>query len=138
MLVLLFEVLPKWNLLPLTSGPTLCNFVERLLSWITFNNMRFTMEGVRIFLESSSISGLNHISTTKKCARAFWIVVVLAAIIMSCLLIYESFESWSKSPVRTTIQTLEMREIKFPKVTVCPPRNTFTDLNYDLMLGKNL
>ena len=96
------------------------------------------MEGVRAFLESSSISGLNHISTTKKCARAFWIVVVLAAIIMSGLLIFESFESWSKSPVRTTIETLEMREIKFPKVTVCPPRNTFTDLNYEFMLGRNL
>ena len=52
------------------------------------------MEGVRAFLESSSISGLNHISTTKKCARAFWIVVVLAAIIMSGLLIFESFESY--------------------------------------------
>ena len=96
------------------------------------------MEGVRAFLESSSISGLNHISTTKKCARAFWIVVVLAAIIMSGLLIFESFESWSKSPVRTTIETLEMREIRFPKVTVCPPRNTFTDLNYEFMLGRNL
>ena len=96
------------------------------------------MEGVRAFLESSSISGLNHISTTKKCARTFWIVVVLAAIIMSGLLIFESFESWSKSPVRTTIETLEMREIKFPKVTVCPPRNTFTDLNYEFMLGRNL
>ena len=96
------------------------------------------MEGVRAFLESSSISGLNHISTTKKCARAFWIVVVLVAIIMSGLLIFESFESWSKSPVRTTIETLEMRDIKFPKLTVCPPRNTFTDLNYEFMLGRNL
>ena len=25
----------------------------------------------------------------------------------------------------------------FPKVTVCPPRNTFTDLNYDLQMVEN-
>lgn len=94
------------------------------------------MESVRAFLESSSISGLNHISTTKKYARVFWIIVVLIAFILSGVLISESFESWSTSPVRTTIETLDMKEIKFPKVTVCPPRNTFTDLNYDFMLGR--
>ena len=25
----------------------------------------------------------------------------------------------------------------FPKVTVCPPKNTYTDLNYDLVMTKN-
>ena len=30
-----------------------------------------------------------------------------------------------------------MKEIKFPKLTVCPPKDTFTDLNYDLMLAEN-
>ena len=34
------------------------------------------MEGVRAFLESSTIHGLTYISTTKKCARLFWILVV--------------------------------------------------------------
>lgn len=95
------------------------------------------MEGVRTFLESSSISGLNHISTTKKCARGFWVLVVITAFILSGVLISESFDSWSNSPVRTTIETLDMREIKFPKLTVCPPKNTFTDLNYDFMLGRS-
>ena len=93
------------------------------------------MESVRTFLESSSISGLNHISTTKKYARVFWVLVVLTAFILAGVLILESFKTWSTSPVRTTIETLDMREIKFPKVTVCPPRNTLTDLNYDFMLG---
>ena len=27
--------------------------------------------------------------------------------------------------------------IKFPNVTVCPPKDTFTDLNYDQMLAEN-
>ena len=26
----------------------------------------------------------------------------------------------------------------FPKVTVCPPKNTYTDLNYDLIMTKNM
>ena len=31
-----------------------------------------------------------------------------------------------------------MVEITFPKVTICPPKNTFTYLNYDLMKSKNV
>ena len=30
--------------------------------------------------------------------------------------------------------TLPITETKFPKVTVCPPKNTFTNLNYDLKM----
>ena len=37
----------------------------------------------------------------------------------------------------TTIETLPISELKFPKVTVCPPKNTFTDLNYDLAMTEN-
>ena len=36
------------------------------------------------------------------------------------------------------IDTSPMVEIKFPKVTVCPPKNTYTDLNYDLMMTENM
>ena len=28
--------------------------------------------------------------------------------------------------------------MKFPKVAVCPPKETFTDLNYDLLLAQNI
>ena len=96
------------------------------------------MEGVRTFLESSTIHGLTYISTTRKYARLFWIIVVTAGFVGASFLIKESFESWSVSPVKTTIETLAISEITFPKVTVCPPKNTFTDLNYDLMLARNM
>jgi len=33
---------------------------------------------------------------------------------------------------------MPMKEIKFPTLTVCPPKNTFTDLNYDLMLAEEV
>ncbi len=54
------------------------------------------------------------------------------------MLIKESFDSWSESPVKTTIETLPIAEIKLPKVTVCPPKDTFTDLNYDLVMTDNI
>ena len=96
------------------------------------------MEGVSIFLETSTIHGLTYISTTRKYARVFWILVVMTGFVGACLLIKESFDSWSESPVKTTIETLPISEIRFPKVTVCPPKNTFTDLNYDLMITENI
>ena len=95
------------------------------------------MEGVRAFLESSSIHGLTYISTTRKYVRILWIIIVLVGFIGASLLIKESFDNWSESPIKTTTETLPISEIRFPKVTVCPPKNTFTDLNYDLMITEN-
>ena len=96
------------------------------------------MEGINTFLESSTIHGLNYISTTRKYVRLLWIFVIITGFSVASLLIKESFDSWSESPVKTAIETLPIAEITFPKVTVCPPKNTFTDLNYDLMLTENI
>ena len=96
------------------------------------------MDGVRNFLESSSIHGLSYISTTRKLTRLFWSLVVLTGFTVAFLIIQESFGSWSESPIKTTIETLPISDIKFPKVTVCPPKNTYTDLNYDLMMTENM
>ena len=96
------------------------------------------MVGVRTFLEASTIHGLNYISTTKKYARLFWILVVVAGFFTAILMINTSFEQWSANPIKTTLETRPISEIKFPKVTVCPPKNTFTDLNYDLMVAENM
>ena len=96
------------------------------------------MDSFTEFLETASISGLNHISSTRKWARLFWITIVIVGFVMSSLLIWESFESWADNPVRTTTRTVPMKEMKFPKLTVCPPKNTFTDINYDLMLAETV
>ena len=53
-------------------------------------------------------------------------------------MIYESFQAWEESPVSTNIETLPITEITFPKVTVCPPKGTYTDLNYDLMITEKM
>ncbi len=95
------------------------------------------MKSISTFLESSTIHGLNYISTTRKYARVFWILVVFSGFTGAGYLIQTSFQSWADSPIKTTIETLPIDEIKFPKVTVCPPKNTYTDLNDDLMLAEN-
>ena len=96
------------------------------------------MEGVKAFLDSSTIHGLNYISTTKQCGRLFWILTVIGGFSTAAYIIHQSFYSWIESPVTTTIETLSISEIKLPKVTVCPPKNTYTDLNYDLMMAESV
>ena len=95
------------------------------------------MEGFRTFLESTTIHGLSYISTSHKFARFFWLLVVVLGFTGCGLLINKSFKSWDESPVKTRIETLPISEIKLPNLTVCPPRTTFTDLNYDLSLLEN-
>ena len=96
------------------------------------------MESVRIFLESSTIHGLFYISKTRKIEKLFWFLVVVAGFSTASFLIYESFLSWEETPVKTNIETLPITELRLPKVTVCPPKNTFTDLNYDLLMAENI
>ena len=96
------------------------------------------MENIRNFLESSTIHGLNYISTTRKYVRLFWIIVVIAGFTGAGIMIYTSFQDWDESPVTTTIETCPINEITFPKVTVCPPKNTFTDLNQNLLMTQNM
>ena len=84
------------------------------------------MEVVKSFFESSTIHGLAYIATRKKYVRLFWILVVMAGFSEAGFLIYTSFRAWDESPVKTTIETLPITEITFPKVTVCPPKNTYT------------
>ena len=70
--------------------------------------------------------------------RLLWIFIVLAGFTTSVVIIYHSFKAWEESPVTTTIETLPITEITLPNVTVCPPKNTFTNLNYDLMMLENM
>ena len=90
------------------------------------------------FLEVSTIHGLYHVSSSSKFVRTFWILVVLFGFLGASFLIFNSFQSWRESPVKTTIKTMAIQNLKFPNVTVCPPKNTYTNLNYDLLMTENL
>ena len=96
------------------------------------------MEEARTFLESSTIHGISYIPKTRKYVRLFWIFTVIFGFLSASYLIYRSFQSWEKSPIKTTAETLPISELKFPKIIVCPPENTFTDMNYDIMYIDNM
>ena len=92
---------------------------------------------VKDFLETSTIHGLGYIVSTKKLSRFFWVCVVIAGFTIAGILIQESVESWTKNKISTTIEKFPISDVTFPKVTVCPPKNTFTNLNYDLVATKH-
>ena len=96
------------------------------------------MEGFRTFLESSTIHGLGYISTSRRLLKLFWILVVIAGFTGAGIMIYQSFDNWGDNPITTTIETHAIKDAKLPKVTVCPPKDTFTNLNFDLMMSKNM
>ena len=85
------------------------------------------------FLSNSTIHGLVHIPAARRLSRLFWVFVVVAGLVGSAYLILKSFRGWQESPISTSVEVLPITEITFPNVTVCPPRKTFTALNYDLM-----
>ena len=89
-------------------------------------------------MQVSSIHGFGHIVATRRYSRLFWILVVIFGFSVASYLINLSFSDWSESPISTTIETLPISKLKFPKVLVCPPKNTRTNLNYDLILSENL
>jgi len=96
------------------------------------------MENFREFLESSTIHGLSYVSTTRRFVKISWILVVTLGFTFAGYLIFQSFDTWAESPVKTTIETLPITEITFPKVTVCPPKNTYTNLNFDILMTENM
>ena len=113
------------------SGHTIAEFPQFTLE-LSF------MESMKNFLESSSIHGLTHISSSRKYARLFWITIVISGFTGAGIIIYQSFHAWHEDPVKTTEDTIPINEIPFPKVTVCPPKHTYTDLNFDLLNTENM
>ena len=94
-------------------------------------------ESVEEVLESSSIHGLVYWSTTKRLTKLFWILVVITGFSGAGFLIQQSFQSWQDGAIKTTIETLPISEVRFPNLIVCPPKNTYTNLNYDLQEAEN-
>ena len=91
------------------------------------------MEHIKSFLDTSTIHGLSWISSSRKWQRLFWTLVVLGGFTGAAYLIHESFYNWKQNPISTTVETLPISQITFPNVTICPPTNSYLNLNYDLM-----
>ena len=96
------------------------------------------MDGVKEFLQSSTIHGLVYIASSRRNVRLFWLCVVTAGFIGAGLMIRQSFSEWASRPVSTTIETLPISGIPFPNISVCPPRSSFTTLIPDLIRARNI
>ena len=96
------------------------------------------MKTFKEFLESSTIHGLVYISISRSFVRIFWIFVVFIGFTGAVYLINQSFSSWANSPVATTIATKPITDLELPNVIVCPPRNSFTSLNPDLVRARGV
>ena len=97
------------------------------------------MDGVREFLDSSTIHGLAHISSSKAVlVKGVWVVIVALGFFVSAMLIQQSFIEWNESPIGTSVETFPIKEVVFPKITVCPPKGSHTALNYFLAKSENL
>ena len=96
------------------------------------------MEGIKQLFESSTIHGLYHISSATRLAKVFWLIIVFGGFSGAGILIYESFNNWQQSPISTTIETLPISQITLPNLTVCPPKNSFLNLNHDIQQSKNI
>ena len=95
------------------------------------------MNHIKEFLDTSTIHGMSRISVSNGFSRLLWISIVIGGFSGEGFLIFESFKSWADSPISTTIETLPISQITFPNVTVCPPRNSFLNLNYDILQSEN-
>ena len=90
------------------------------------------------YFDISSIHGLGHINSQKWFGKFFWVFAVFSGFLVAGLLLKQSFKDWRDNPISTVIETQPILKSKFPDIVVCPPRNTFTNLNLDLMKAENV
>ena len=85
---------------------------------------------LRQFLQSSTIHGLGHITTSNSWAEKItWMAIVVASFALAISMITSSYKEWQESPVSITLTTHSITELEFPMVTVCPPRGSNTAMN---------
>ena len=88
---------------------------------------------IKEYFEGSTIHGLSYLVQGVLFSKVFWAVIIVIAVSTESYLIGSAFLEWENDPVGTTLITLPISRIKFPKVTVCPAQGSNTALNYDLM-----
>ena len=95
------------------------------------------MNILRDFLESSTIHGLAHISTSRsKGAKLVWFFCVLLSLSIAIILIWKTTKEIQDDPFSTATTTHPISELNFPMVTICPPKGTNTAINNGLMKAR--
>ena len=97
------------------------------------------MDVLREFLDNSTIHGLAHISNvSSKTGKALWMAIVIAGFCTAGYLINDSYKEWETTPVTTSISTHPIATLPLPIITICPPENSNTALNVDLVKAGNI
>ena len=92
------------------------------------------MEILRDFLQTSTIHGLAYISNVpSKTGKALWLTVVIAGFCTAGYFIRDSFKEWETTPIATSISTHPIATLPLPIITICPPEQSNTALNVDLL-----
>ena len=106
---------------------------------MVYNFVKSSNMGVIIeFLEKSTIHGLSFIRDAKSLGeKAFWVIIVTLGFGFATYMIDNSYSEWMESLVSTIVTTKPISDLKFPEVTVCPPRGSNTVLNLFMEKMKN-
>ena len=72
-----------------------------------------------------------------KTAKILWFLVVCCGFVAAGILIGKSYKEWQENPIATSITTHPIDNLDFPKVTVCPPKDSNTALYHDLVKAGN-
>ena len=83
------------------------------------------------------IGGLKLVSFQNTVAKVAWLSIVCLGFLGAGVLINKSYSEWQSFPVSTSISTHSLEDLDFPTVVICPPENSNTALNYDLLRAAN-
>ena len=72
-----------------------------------------------------------------KSVKFMWLGIVCLGFIGAGYLIGKSYKEWQDSPIATSITTYPIKDLDFPIVTVCPPKDSNTALYHDLVKAGN-
>ena len=77
---------------------------------------------------------MSHINnSSSRLIRLAWTLIVVLGFALAATLIWQSLDNWRQNPVDTTVSTNTIDQVTFPKIYVCPPKLTYTNLNQDIL-----
>ena len=67
------------------------------------------------------IDGLFHVVKSKnRCTKVLWMLVFVAMFIATVGVININIETWNKSPVVTSVEQININQVLFPAISLCP------------------
>ena len=71
------------------------------------------------YLESTSIHGFSYLSTGRNILeKLLWLIIICTCFTFAGILICQSVEEASLNPVMTNVETVDVREVPFPAITI--------------------